>query len=153
MSIGKNTVWLSVAILRNAGMSINFDKALGIHEQSLLFRGQRAAVLANNIANADTPNFKARDLDFAAVLQAEQSGEGRSFNATQTHSQHMNAESLIDQAAGLRFRTPLQPAVDGNTVDSQAEQAQYADNAIRLQASFTFLNSKFSGLMTALRGE
>ncbi|MEH6500410.1 MAG: flagellar basal body rod protein FlgB [Pseudoalteromonas distincta] len=134
-------------------MSINFDKALGVHEQALLFRGQRAAVLANNIANADTPNFKARDLDFASVLQAQQTGEGRSFNTTQTHSGHLNAESLIDQAAGLRFRTPLQPAVDGNTVDSQIEQAQYSDNAIRFQASFTFLNSKFSGLMTALRGE
>lgn len=134
-------------------MSINFDKALGIHEQSLLFRGQRAAVLANNIANADTPNFKARDLDFASVLQAQQTGEGRSFSTAQTHSGHLNAESLLDQAAGLRFRTPLQPAVDGNTVDSQIEQAQYSDNAIRFQASFTFLNSKFSGLMTALRGE
>ncbi|MFN3578953.1 MAG: flagellar basal body rod protein FlgB [Pseudomonas sp.] len=134
-------------------MSINFDKALGIHEQALSFRGQRAAVLANNIANAETPNFKARDLDFAAVLAAQQTGQDSSFAAKQTHSGHMNAESLIDQVAGLRFRTPLQPAVDGNTVDSQVEQAEYADNAIRFQASFTFLNSKFSGLMTALRGE
>lgn len=134
-------------------MSISFDKALGIHEQALSFRGQRAAVLANNIANAETPNFKARDLDFAAVLAAQQSGQDSSFAAAQTHSGHMNAESLIDQVAGLRFRTPLQPAVDGNTVDTQVEQAEYADNAIRFQASFTFLNSKFSGLMSALRGE
>lgn len=134
-------------------MSISFENALGIHEQSLLFRGQRAAVLANNIANADTPNFKARDLDFASVLEAQQGGDGKGFTATQTHARHLGAESLIDQAAGLRFRIPLQPSVDGNTVDSQTEQAQYSDNAVRFQASFTFLNSKFSGLMTALRGE
>ena len=134
-------------------MSLNFDRALGIHEQALKFRAERASVLANNLANADTPNFKARDLDFQAVLQAQQSGAASSFSAQRTHAQHLPAEGFIDQAAALRFRTPSQPSIDGNTVDTEVEKAKFADNALDFQASFTFLNSKFKGLMTALRGE
>lgn len=134
-------------------MTISFDNALGIHEKALTFRGQRAAVLANNVANAETPNYKARDLDFSAVLAAQQSGSEKSFSTSTTHSRHINTDGLLDQAAGLRFRTPSQPALDGNTVDAEVEQSAFAENAIELQASFTFLNSKFKGLMTALRGE
>lgn len=134
-------------------MSLSFDRALGIHEKALAFRADRAAVLANNIANAETPNFQARDLDFGAVLQAQASGSGKGFELARTHSRHMAMESLVDQAAGLRFRTTTQAAIDGNSVDTQVEQAKYAQNAIDFQASFTFLNSKFKGLMTALRGD
>jgi|SRR5690606_7520404 len=134
-------------------MSLSFDRALGVHEQALAFRAERASVLANNIANADTPNFKARDLDFASVLEAQQSGDQRSVQMTRTHANHLQVESLIDQAAGLRYRTPSQPSIDGNTVEVQAEQARYTENAVDFQASFTFLNSKFKGLMTALRGD
>ncbi|WP_304641081.1 flagellar basal body rod protein FlgB [Pseudomonas sp.] len=134
-------------------MSLSFDRALGIHEKALAFRADRAAVLANNIANAETPNFQARDLDFGAVLQAQASGSGKGFEPARTHSRHMAMESLVDQAAGLRFRTTTQAAIDGNSVDTQVEQAKYAQNAIDFQASFTFLNSKFKGLMTALRGD
>ncbi|HDZ57770.1 MAG TPA: flagellar basal body rod protein FlgB [Pseudomonas xinjiangensis] len=134
-------------------MSLSFDRALGLHEKALAFRADRAAVLANNIANSETPNFKARDLDFASVLQAEQSPESKPFQASQTHSRHMAVEGFIDQAAGLRYRTAAQPSIDGNSVDTQVEQAKYAENAIDFQASFTFLNSKFKGLMTALRGD
>lgn len=134
-------------------MSLSFDRALGIHEKALAFRADRAAVLANNIANAETPNYQARDLDFGAVLQAQASGSGKGFEPARTHSRHMAMESLVDQAAGLRFRTTTQAAIDGNSVDTQVEQAKYAQNAIDFQASFTFLNSKFKGLMTALRGD
>ena len=135
-------------------MSINFDNALGIHEQALRFRGQRAEVLANNIANAETPNYKARDLDFAAALAAQQGeGESGSLPMARTNAQHIAIDGLIDQVAGLRYRNALQPAVDGNTVDSEGEKAAYTQNAIDFQASFTFLNSKFKGLMTAIKGE
>lgn len=134
-------------------MSLSFDRALGLHEKALAFRADRAAVLANNIANADTPNYQARDLDFASVLEAQQSGADQPFQATRTHTRHLQVEGFIDQAAGLRYRTPHQPSIDGNTVEVQAEQARYAENAIDFQASFTFLNSKFKGLMTALRGD
>ncbi len=134
-------------------MSLSFENALGLHEQALKFRSQRAEVLANNLANAETPNYKARDLDFSAVLAAQQTGGSQAVSVSQTDDGHIAAESLIDQVAGLRFRNPLQPSLDGNTVDPEAEKAAYAENAIDFQASFTFLNSKFKGLMTALRGE
>ncbi len=134
-------------------MSLSFDRALGLHEKALSFRADRAEVLANNIANADTPNYKARDLDFASVLDAQQSGGGEPFKAQRTHSGHLAMENFIDQAAGLRYRTAAQASIDGNSVDTQVEQAKYAQNAIDFQASFTFLNSKFKGLMTAIRGD
>ena len=135
-------------------MSISFDKALGIHEKALGFRAQRAEVLANNIANADTPHYKARDLDFAAVLaeQSEKQG-GKTFGLSRTDSQHIAADGIQLADPALRFRTPFHPSLDQNSVDMQQEQANYAENAVQFQASFTFLNSKFKGLVSALRGE
>ncbi|WP_313489311.1 flagellar basal body rod protein FlgB [Stutzerimonas nitrititolerans] len=135
-------------------MSISFDKALGIHEKALGFRAQRAEVLANNIANADTPNYKARDLEFSSVLaaQAAKSQQG-SFGVNLTNEKHIAAEGLEIANPSLRFRTPHHASLDQNTVDLQIEQSTYAENAIDFQASFTLLNSKFKGLMSALRGE
>lgn len=134
-------------------MSISFDKALGIHENALNFRAQRAEVLANNIANADTPNFKARDLEFSAVLaeQAQQRESG--MRMQRTHAQHFALEGVELADPALRFRSTVHAALDQNSVDMQQEQARYAENSVQFQASFTFLNSKFKGLMGALRGE
>ncbi len=135
-------------------MSISFDNALGIHEKALGLRAQRAEVLANNIANADTPNYKARDMDFSSVL-AEQSEKAKNgtFALNTTNSRHIEAQGLGDGDAALRYRTPMQPSIDQNTVDAQIEQSNYAQNAVDFQASFTLLNSKFKGLISALRGE
>ncbi|WP_449434283.1 flagellar basal body rod protein FlgB [Pseudomonas putida] len=136
-------------------MSISFDKALGIHEKALGFRAQRAEVLANNIANADTPNYKARDLDFSAVLAAEsqKQQQGGRFAMDRTNGRHIEAQGLAMADDTLQYRTPLQPSIDQNTVDAQIEQSNYTENAIGFQASFTLLNSKFRGLISALRGE
>ena len=134
-------------------MSISFDKALGIHEKALGFRAQRAEVLANNIANADTPNYKARDLDFSSVLAAQSSKDRGEFGVALTSSKHIAAEGMEIADPGLRFRTPAHASLDQNTVDAQVEQAAYAENAIDFQASFTVLTSKFRGLMGALRGD
>ncbi len=136
-------------------MSINFSKALGIHEQALGFRAQRAEVLANNIANADTPHFKARDLDFATVLasQAEHQAGGNNTSLNRTHWQHFDVDGVELADPALRFRNPHHASIDQNTVDLQVEQAHYTENAVQFQASFTLLNSKFKGLVTALRGE
>ncbi|WP_439859078.1 flagellar basal body rod protein FlgB [Pseudomonas sp. MBLB4136] len=135
-------------------MSISFDRALGIHEQALGFRGQRAEVLANNMANADTPNYKARDLDFASVLAAQSAKIQRGAVGLQrTDSRHIAAEGIAVGQAELAYRTPFQASIDQNTVDLQVEQASYAENAVSFQASFTFLNSKFKGLVSALRGD
>ncbi|MBB6341082.1 flagellar basal-body rod protein FlgB [Pseudomonas fluvialis] len=134
-------------------MSISFDKALGIHEQALNFRAQRAEVLANNIANADTPNFKARDLEFSAVLAEQSQQRDSGMRMQRTHEQHFALEGVEVADPALRFRGAMHASLDQNSVDMQQEQARYAENAVQFQASFTFLNSKFKGLMGALRGE
>ncbi|GGO84894.1 flagellar basal body rod protein FlgB [Marinobacterium nitratireducens] len=133
-------------------MSISFDNALGIHAEATLLRARRAEVLANNIANADTPGFKARDIDFAAILKGEQSA-GPALPLQTTSAGHQ--QPLVDPslAADLLFRTPTQPSVDGNTVEIQQEMARYTENALDYQASFDFLNRKFNGLSKALKGE
>jgi flagellar basal-body rod protein FlgB len=132
-------------------MAINFDSALGIHDDALVLRARRAEVLANNIANADTPNYKARDFDFRAVLEGETSAT--TLALTRTAPGHQSEFLSPDTAADLMFRIPHQPAVDGNTVESQEEMARYTDNALRYQASFRFLNDKFQGLTRAIKGE
>jgi flagellar basal-body rod protein FlgB len=135
-------------------MSISFDKALGISEQALKFRAQRAEVLANNIANADTPNYKARDLDFAAVLEQQSSKTSNgSFDLQRTDARHIDASGVSVADPSLMYRISTQPSLDQNTVDSQIEQSNYAQNSVDFQASFTLLNSKFKGLISALRGE
>ncbi|MCJ8167972.1 flagellar basal body rod protein FlgB [Atopomonas sediminilitoris] len=135
-------------------MSISFDKALGIHQQALSFRSQRAGVLANNLANADTPHFRARELDFSAVL-AEQAGQQgqKGFAIDTTNSRHIDVPTLQLGEGALRYRNPLGASVDDSAVDVHVEQAAYAQNAVDFQASFTFLNSKFKGLISALRGD
>lgn len=133
-------------------MAINFNSALGIHDDALALRGRRAEVLANNIANADTPNFKARDIDFAAVLAGE-IDNSYELSLDRTSVGHQDAFLSPDTAADLMFRTATQPSVDGNTVELQEEMARYTDNALRYQASFEFLNSKFKGLTSAIKGE
>ncbi|AHI28006.1 flagellar basal body rod protein FlgB [Marinobacter similis] len=132
-------------------MAISFDNALGVHAQALEARVKRAEVLANNLANADTPGYKARDVDFQAMMQkAQQSVSG--FEMAKTDDGHMDTST--DSASGdLLYRTPHQPSLDGNTVDAQQEQTRFMRNAMDYQASFQFLSSKFSGLTKAIKGE
>lgn len=132
-------------------MAITFDNALGIHEQALVARSRRAEVLANNLANADTPGFKARDVDFQAMLnKATEASQGLSME--RTHQSHMDV-SGSGSAGELLYRQPHQPSIDGNTVDAQQEQTRFMRNAMDFQASFQFLSSKFSGLSKAISGE
>lgn len=132
-------------------MAISFDNALGIHQHALQARVKRAEVLANNLANADTPGFKARDVDFQAMMQkAQQSVSG--FDMARTHQSHLDTTPGGDDSE-LLYRTPHQPSLDGNTVDAQQEQTRFMRNAMDYQASFQFLSSKFSGLTKALKGE
>lgn len=131
-------------------MAINFDKALGIHESALLHRGERAKVLANNLANADTPGYKARDISFESVLD---NARHNSMTLKRTHDRHLDAQAG-KPSGDLLYRTPMQPDTgDGNTVDSQAEMARYSQNALEYQTSLHYLSSKFRSLKTALKGE
>ncbi len=130
-------------------MSINFDNALGIHAQALALREKRSEVLASNLVNADTPGYKARDLDFTSILK-QSMPSGLHLERSQTG--HMApSEQLL--GAKLMYRNPNQASLDGNTVDAQVEQAKYAENAVQHQASLSFINASLSGLMMAIRGE
>lgn len=132
-------------------MAISFENALGIHEKALTLRNKRTAVIANNIANADTPGFKARDMDFKAVLSGH--GEAKASKGLMTsNSRHIGSSNPATEVS-LSYRVPTQASLDGNTVDEQQENAAFAKNAIEHQASFQFLNGKFTGLIKALRGE
>lgn len=132
-------------------MAINFNAALGVHEQALLVRERRAGVLAANLANADTPHYQARDLDFQALIrQAAGEQDGTRLRATQ--GRHIGA-GAAGSGADLLYRTPMQPTLDGNTVDTDIEMAQFARNSLDFQASLTFLQSKFRGLRAAIKGE
>ncbi len=133
-------------------MSISFESALGIHESALRLRGQRAGVLANNLANIDTPNFKARDLDFKQILNQKVT-ESNTFNMQATNERHMAVGLAFGEDPDMLYRTPQQPSIDGNTVEDQIEHAEYMKNALAFQASFQFLNSKFQGLKSAIRGD
>lgn len=130
-------------------MTISFERALGIHAQALDVRVNRAEVLANNLANADTPGYQARDLDFKAVLRGE---VDQQLNLDTSHGKHLplHQEPFAGQ---MKYRVPLQASLDGNTVDTQQEVADFTKNVLDFQASFRFLNSKFQGLSKALKGE
>lgn len=133
-------------------MSISFDKALGIHESALRFRSDRASVLANNLANVDTPNFKAKDIDFKQALNQKMTSSS-AFNLTTTQAGHIDGGAFATNQGDALYRTPQQPSIDGNTVEDQIEHAEYMKNALAFQSSFQFLNSKFTGLRSAIRGE
>lgn len=129
-------------------MSISIDKALSIHAPAMALRAERSQVLANNLANADTPGYKARDLDFkSALAQAAQAGDLRT-----TNPRHMSTATQADGSARLLYRVPSQPSLDGNTVEANAEQARFSENAMRYEASLSFLERRVSSMRNALKG-
>jgi len=133
-------------------MAINFDKALGIHQQALEVRAQRAQVLANNLANADTPGYKSRDIDFKGILQGQVELTQSKSTMRMTNDKHITGQALSSDMSNL-YRVPQQPSIDGNTVEEQVEHAAFMKNNMDFQASFTLLNRKFTGLLRAIKGE
>jgi flagellar basal-body rod protein FlgB len=131
-------------------MAISFQSALGIHEKALHVRATRAEVLANNLVNADTPNFKARDIDFKSILRGEMAA---STSMAATNSRHIGVGSTDMLSPDLLYRNPLQPSLDGNTVEEQVEMSRFAQNTMDFQASFQMLNGKFKGLRNAIKGD
>lgn len=129
------------------------DAALGIHPRTLRLATRRLELIANNVANADTPGFKARDIDFRNVLAnaAESSGQDAA-TPRRTHSAHQAAMGAAIDAEPM-YRVPIHPSLDGNTVDSQLEQAAFAEAAVRYQASLDFVDKRIAGLRKVLRGE
>ena len=123
---------------------------LDLHSTALGVRARRNNILASNIANAATPHFKARDIDFQDQIRQ---AAGSSKNTVQTTSvKHIKA-SLQGATSDLVYRDPVSASRDGNTVELNVEQMEFSENVIRYQTSLTFLNNKINGLMTAIRGE
>jgi flagellar basal-body rod protein FlgB len=133
-------------------MASKIDAAFGMHANALQLYGKRAEILAANMANADTPGYKARDIDFRAALNGAMQGD---LPMRKTSARHLDTAATLGSAMSMqvKYRVPHQASVDGNTVDAQVEQAQFAENAIRHQASFTFLDGTIKSLTAAIRGE
>ncbi|WP_373183881.1 flagellar basal body rod protein FlgB [Halomonas campaniensis] len=132
------------------------EAAFNYHQQALGLRQQRHKVLASNIANADTPGYKARDMDFAAELKqavAHGSGNGKGLALYRTSERHIDGQGLPRANGGLLYRVPDQPSLDGNTVDMDRERTAFADNSVRYQAALTILNSRIQGLKNAMQPE
>jgi flagellar basal-body rod protein FlgB len=132
-------------------MRFNLDSYLGIHKESLVLSSRRNTVIASNIANADTPGFKARDIDFQQALKQATGANAPASTLRTTDARHINGSDGVGRAS-LKYRVPMQPSVDGNTVETEREQAEFSKNAIRYQASLNFINSSIRGMITALRG-
>jgi len=139
-------------------MALDLDSYLGIHPEALQLQSRRMEVLADNLANVDTPNYKARDIDFQAALAAatgDAGGTGASVapvTLTTTNPQDIGGQAAAAGSAELKYRVPLAPSLDGNTVDSELEQAAFAENTVRYQATLTFISTSLRNLMTAITG-
>lgn len=123
-------------------------EALDIHEQAIRVRSERLELLSTNIANADTPHFKARDIDFRAVMNKVQSD---ALNGTDRA--HFDVAQSGAGKSGIQYRIPYNTSQDGNTVEMPVEQAQYGKAAVDFRASLMFLENRVAGIKRALRGE
>jgi len=132
-------------------MPINFDSAIGIHADALRVRSQRAELLASNLSNADTPGYKARDIDFKSALKMASSGETGMMKMS--HQNHMQPTTTLSSQPHVQYRSTLQDSLDGNSVDEQIGQAAFMQNSIQYQASLDFLGGRFNGLLKAIKGE
>jgi flagellar basal-body rod protein FlgB len=128
------------------------DEALRFQQTALSLRAARQELLASNIANADTPNYKAKDVNFASALQNALTGTAAALPVAQTSPMHLqgNAGQNI-LGAPVMYRKPLQPSADGNTVDMDAERAQFADNALRYEASVRFVSDELKDIQAAIQ--
>ena len=132
---------------REHGMTDRLDRFFGVHGNALALRSERMGLLASNIANAATPGYKARDLDFKALVTSRQDGPLATTN--ERHFTSLKAED----ADRIRYRLPVQPSLDGNTVELATEQLQFAETALRYRSSLAILGGRIATLTTALKGE
>ena len=130
------------------------DGVLDFHAQALKLRAERQRTLASNIANADTPNYKAVDFDFSSALKAATNAAvAGAGSMTATNARHIRNSTDALPNDYMKFRIPSQLALDGNTVEMDMERAQFADNAVRYEATLKFLNMQIKSLSTAIQGQ
>lgn len=134
-------------------MKISIDNALGLHPQALALRSERTSLLARNIAQADTPGYKSRDIDFQSVLAEQMTGQQMQTTLSGTNKAHITHSADGQGGYDVQYRVPLMPSLDGNTVDVQTEQTKFAENNMRFLASLRFVDGRFGSLVTAIKGE
>lgn len=128
------------------------DEFLAFHATALNLRAYRQQLLASNMANADTPNYKARDIDFTAALKGAMDERG-GVKLTTTSGRHIaTGQQETIPGVPVAYRTVVQPSIDGNTVDMNVERGEFADNAVRYEASLTFLSGQMKALLAAIQG-
>lgn len=124
------------------------DKVFGLSEKSLDVTEKRALMITNNIVNGSTPQYKAKDIDFSAVMQ----NVNEVGLLTTTSAGHIqNPEQVF--GAQIKYRVPMQTSIDGNTVDPEIERKNFLENSLRYQVSLTFIQNKTDELMKAYKGE
>lgn len=154
---GKPTIACKNRSLRVDSMFDKLEAGFNFQTQALNLRHQRQGVLANNIANADTPNFKAQDFDFTRHLKAATARNPAAVSGVRLET---TSKGHIDLGSGgpvrhpdMLYRVPAQSSLDGNTVDMDRERAEFMDNSVRYQASLVMTNGYLQGLKTALQSE
>ena len=134
-------------------MSSRIDEAFRFQQAALRLLEARQGLIASNIANADTPNYKAKDIEFASALQTALGGDAKQLPLTTTSANHLDAasgETVL--GAPVKYRTTIQPSADGNSVDMDVERGQFANNAIRYEASVKFVSDEVKDVLSALQG-
>ncbi|NNM81373.1 MAG: flagellar basal body rod protein FlgB [Burkholderiales bacterium] len=132
-------------------MISRLDREFEFYQQALQLRSARQQVLASNIANADTPNYKARDFDFAKALQGVLSGNATSAELAKTDPRHLSVPSVFP-GVKLQYSNPYQSSLDNNTVEMDVERNKYMDNSIRFEADLTATTSKIKVMLSAIQG-
>jgi len=134
-------------------MLSKIDKEIQFVQSALNLRARRQEVLASNIANADTPNYKARDLDFAAALKQAMGPAKGDITLARTSARHLEGTGASSAAAHVKYRAAVQPSLDGNTVDPDVERAHFAENALHYQFLIDRAASSFKTMGDALRSQ
>ena len=128
------------------------DELFRFSQNALNLHAHRQQLIASNIANADTPGYKARDIDFAAALRNAEAAHTKaqaSLPGTNAETRRPDAGPL---GADVLYRSAVQRSVDGNTVDLDVERAQFAENAVRYEAQLMFINSRIKSMLAAIQG-
>ena len=137
-------------------MAISFDKHLGAFDDALILRSRKSEIIASNIANSDTPGYKAKDIDFKSAMssamgtRSEFRKDALKMSTTDNNHIQMGQNSF---SADVMYRNPYQPSMDGNTVDAGVEKSEFSKNAIHYQATLRFLTGKFQSLTKAVKGQ
>lgn len=134
-------------------MLSKLNESFDFSTQALKLRSYRQQLLASNVANADTPNYKAVDIDFARELERVAHQEPGDVRMAATDARHMQPGNGNALGAKILFRPPSQPSLDGNTVNMDDERAQFAENALRYESTLRVLNGQIKTLMTAIKGQ